>query len=152
MITARRRARELAVQVLYALDTNPDQQPEAALALHLDRFVPPDEPGEEPPTGEPPLDRAFAQALVLGVARHRAELDEIIARVSRTWRVERMARLDRAILRLAAFELGHGSEVPARVVLDEAIELAKRYGSAEAPAFVNGILDSVLTALGVDAK
>ena len=81
---------------------------------------------------------------------HRVELDDILARLSQNWRVERLARVDRNVLRIALYELAHcQADVPARVVINEAVELAKRFGSEEAPAFVNGLLDSALGLLGV---
>ena len=89
------------------------------------------------------------EQLVREVTARRDELDELIAQVSRTWRVERMARVDRNILRMATFELKHLPEIPARVALNEAIELAKRFGTAEAPVFINGLLDSVVKALNL---
>jgi N utilization substance protein B len=86
--------------------------------------------------------RAFAEELALGVTAHRAELDERIAAHARNWRVDRMAAVDRNVLRLAAYELLH-TETPASVVLDEAIELARDFGSERSPAFVNGVLDAI---------
>jgi len=86
--------------------------------------------------------RAFAKELVLGVARRRAELDALIGEHASHWRVERMASVDRNVLRLGAFELLHG-DAPAAVVIDEAVELARRFGGDRSPAFVNGVLDAV---------
>jgi len=86
--------------------------------------------------------QVYAEQLVRGVASHREALDGAIQRVSRAWRIPRMAVVDRNLLRLGAFELLHGpSDVPRGVAINEAIELAKRYGAAEARPFVNGILD-----------
>ena len=80
----------------------------------------------------------------------REIIDEILAKLSQNWRVERLARVDRNVLRIALFELAHcQADVPARVAINEAIELAKRYGSEEAPAFVNGLLESSLDLLGI---
>jgi N utilization substance protein B len=146
-MTPRRRAREVALQVLYSLDANPEQDPAAVLALYFDRFARPEDP-DDSVDGEA-FDRPFAEQLVGQVWSRRAELDEQIAQVSRSWRVERMARVDRTILRMAVYELRHCDDVPSRVTLNEAIELAKRYGAEEAPAFVNGLLDSALRTLGV---
>jgi N utilization substance protein B len=86
--------------------------------------------------------RAFAKELVLGVARHRADLDEVIGRYAQRWKIARMAAVDRNILRLGAYELLH-SDAPAPVVIDEAVELARRFAGDRSPAFVNGILDAV---------
>jgi N utilization substance protein B len=85
----------------------------------------------------------FAQTLVHGVVERREELDETIRSCSHNWRLERMAKVDLAVLRLAAYELRHCPEVPHRVVLNEAIELAKTFGSEDSGAFVNGLLDEI---------
>ena len=76
-----------------------------------------------------------------GVRAHAAVIDERLGRAADNWRVSRMAVVDRNVLRLGAFELSHLRDTPANVILDEAIELARRYGSAGSPAFVNGVLD-----------
>jgi N utilization substance protein B len=153
---SRRRAREVALQVLYCLDVNPELDPAAALALYFDRFAEEASEAEAPvpaPWGDGgeargpaagPIDRPFLEALVMGVSEHRAEIDEKLTQLSRNWRVERIARVERNILRLALFELEHRPDIPARVALNEAIELAKAFGAADAPAFVNGLLDSAL--------
>ena len=160
-MTPRRRARCVAMQVLYALDGNDVLDPGAALASYLHQFGVPEE--ETDLTPDPvssyaaaendaapiaPFDEDLAIDLIRGVCTHRAEIDELLARLSRKWRVERLARVDRTILRMGIYELGHRKETPARVALSEAIELAKRFGAEEAPAFVNGLLDSALELLG----
>ncbi|MGH0028690.1 MAG: transcription antitermination factor NusB [Myxococcota bacterium] len=86
--------------------------------------------------------RAFADQLVRGVEAHRSELDARIAAHARNWRVDRMAAVDRNVLRIATFELAH-TDTPDRVVIDEAIELARDFGSDRSPAFVNGVLDAI---------
>ena len=91
--------------------------------------------------------RAFAEELVRGVAEKRESLDAYIGRCARNWRVERMAAVDRNVLRLAAFELGRG-DLPTSVIIDQAIELARRFGDDPSPAFVNGVLDAVARELG----
>jgi transcription antitermination factor NusB len=83
------------------------------------------------------------------VSERRAEIDEVLGQLSRNWRVERIARVERTILRMAIYELKFREEIPARVIINEAIELAKRFGSADASAFVNGLLDSALNTLGI---
>lgn len=85
----------------------------------------------------------LGKALYLGTVQHLKMIDERLARVADNWSVDRMAIVDRNVLRLGIYELYHGPEVPFKVVLDEAIELAKRYGSEESPGFVNGILDKI---------
>lgn len=95
-----------------------------------------------------PEGRAYADEVVLGVARDLAAVDEAIRKASTNWRLERMARVDRNILRLGAWELMNHPEVPRAVILDEAVELAKRFGSEESGAFVNGVLDRIAENLG----
>ncbi len=85
---------------------------------------------------------AFARELVAGVAARAVELDEIVGQHARNWRVSRMAAVDRNVLRLAVFEL-RDTETPVAVVIDEAVDLARRFGSDTSPSFVNGILDAV---------
>ena len=87
--------------------------------------------------------RAFAQELVLGVMRHRAMLDGIVAGSSAHWRVERMAVVDRNVLRMAVYEMLFTPDTPRVVIIDEAIEVAKRFGGEESGAFVNGVLDAI---------
>ena len=151
-MSPRRRARAVALQILYAMDSVDGTDPGAALATHLREFGAGEDEGEDDPpdASGPAFDENLASTLVRGVSAHLAELDEILARLSQNWRVERLARVDRNVLRLALFELAHcQADVPARVVINEAVELAKRFGSEEAPAFVNGLLDSALDLLGI---
>jgi N utilization substance protein B len=143
-IGSRRKARALALQVLYAQDLAPVEGPQLddAVATYGDRFeldVDPDA-------------REFAQVLVRAATRDPAAVDAAITAASRNWRLERMARVDRNILRLAVGELQNVSETPVKVVINEAVELAKRFGTAESPAFVNGILDRIATAIGRSAE
>jgi len=149
-MTPRRRARAVALQVLYAMDAAGDADPGAALAAHLREFGAVDEDGESDPPEQRTFDETLAATLVGGVWAHRVELDEMLTRLSQNWRVERLARVDRNVLRISLYELAHcQTDVPARVAINEAVELAKRYGSEEAPAFVNGLLDSALDLLGI---
>ncbi len=129
----RRRARELALAFLYELEFHPGQHA-ARLAAFWD---------ERP---APPAARAYAQTLAEGVLKHRDELDARIASHAEHWTLERMPFVDRNILRLAAYELLHGGEVPERVAIDEAIELAKAYGGEDSGRFVNGVLDRIRAA------
>ena len=87
----------------------------------------------------------FAESLIDGVGRHREAIDAVLEDRSRNWRVARMAATDRAVLRIAVFEMRH-TDTPGPVVVDEAIELARRYGNEASPRFVAGILGSLLTA------
>ena len=133
---SRTKARETALQALYQLDTGGGSGQEV-LSGHFD-----------------PLDaetRKFAEELVHGVQRERASIDGIIERTSTNWKLERMARVDRNILRLAIYELLRRPDVPVKVTLNEAIELGKKFGSEESSAFVNGILDKVAHATDLGA-
>ena len=85
----------------------------------------------------------FSRLLIQGVAANRAELDEKIAAAAENWSVERMAATDRNLLRLGAYEI-HFTDTPVKVVIDEAVELAKRFGGAQSAQFVNGILDKLM--------
>jgi N utilization substance protein B len=127
-----------------------DVDPAAALAFYFDRFAAEereDLPAEDDEAGA--ADQAYVEALVRGVTEHRAAIDDLLGQLSRNWRIERIARVERTILRMALYELKFRQDIPARVALNEAIELAKRFGSADAAAFVNGLLDSALTTLGL---
>ncbi len=95
-----------------------------------------------------PEGRDYADAIVRGVSEAGPKLDEIIRKASAHWRVERMSRVDRNLLRLGAWELSASREVPRAVVLDEAVELAKTYGTEESSAFVNGVLNRIADDLG----
>jgi len=132
---ARHRSRRAALQALYASDLHargerPPAAPEACLDAVAEHFE------------LPPGARAFAKELVAGVAAERARLDERIASVARNWRLERMAAVDRNLLRLAAFEL-LVLGTPAAVAIDEAVELAREFGDDASPRFVNGVLDAL---------
>jgi N utilization substance protein B len=137
----RRKAREMALQILYQLDVQERLSDEQGLALFWQNFTQEDAELDEGARG-------FADALVKGVREHLAEIDALITRASRNWRLERMARVDRNLIRLALHELKFCADVPSKVAINEAIEIAKRYGTAESPAFVNGILDRCLAELG----
>lgn len=90
--------------------------------------------------------RAWAKELVTGVARHRGRIDALLAAHATHWRLERMAAVDRNLLRLAVYEMAWGG-TPASIAIDEAIELARRFGSERSPAFVNGVLDAIARTL-----
>ena len=95
-----------------------------------------------------PEGRAYADAIVKGVGDTRDTLDVAIRKASTHWRLERMSRVDRNLLRLGAWERSYSRAVPRAVVLDEAVELAKSYGTEESPAFVNGVLNRIADDLG----
>lgn len=127
---ARTTAREAALQILFAIEAS-SAEPDQAIGDFW-RELPGDAEG-----------RAYADDAVRGVRARLSELDARITKASTNWRLERMARVDRNLLRLGTWELLHRSDVPRAVVLDEAVELAKRYGTEESGAFVNGVLDRV---------
>jgi N utilization substance protein B len=138
-MTRRTRGREIALQVLYLLEQNPGVDP-----TEVERFI-------ERRLREPKL-RQFAHALVAGVQSNQPRIDELIALVAENWRLDRMAAIDRNILRLGAFEILHCPEIPTKVAINEALELAKRYSTAQSSRFVNGILDRLLAASSSVAK
>jgi len=132
---ARRRGREAALQILFAIDST-GVDTEVALRDHF-AFLAASVEGRE-----------YSQELARGVMLNATAIDEMIRKVSEHWRIERMPRVDRNILRLSAFELMFLPEVPRRVTLNEAIELAKRYGGEGSPGFVNGVLDRIASEMG----
>ena len=136
---ARSSGREAALQMLFALDASG-----ASIESVMRSFW-----TETPGDAE---GRSYADELVCGVVSEIAALDERIRAVSSSWRLERMARVDRNVLRLGTWELWRRPDVPRAVILDEAVELAKRFGSQESSSFVNGVLDEMADQLGrVDA-
>lgn len=128
----RTRARELALQFLYQLDLLGD-----VVADELGRFL-----RSEERDGET---CRFARRLVEGAREHRAEIDEEIQGVAQNWQISRMAVIDRNVLRLAAYEMLFCDDIPPKVAINEAIELGKRYSTANSGAFINGILDKIKT-------
>ena len=132
---ARTGGREAALKMLFAVEASQTDL-DSAIALFWREF------GGDPET------RPYADESVRGVLEEREGLDETIRTASENWRIERMTRVDRNVLRLGTWELKHRVDVPRAVVLDEAIELAKRYGSEESGAFVNGVLNQIADNLG----
>ena len=132
--TGRRRGREAALQMLYQWEVGRSSADEA-----IATYWPAHDPENE--IDEPFRD--FANALVRGTIARVAEIDAILAAHAQNWRIERMAVIDRLVLRLAIYELLAEADTPARVVINEAIELARAYTGDEAVGFVNGVLDSV---------
>jgi N utilization substance protein B len=132
---ARTGGREAALKMLFGLEaTQGDTEP--FIALFWREF------------GGDPEERMYADEWVRGVMSEREAIDEIVKTASEHWRLERMTRVDRNVLRLGAWELKYKFDVPRAVALDEAIELAKKYGSEESGAFVNGVLNQVAENLG----
>ncbi|MEX0715681.1 MAG: transcription antitermination factor NusB [Planctomycetaceae bacterium] len=126
----RSKAREVALQMLYQRDLNPDVAADAVREMIAEQL--PDEPS-----------RKFCWDLFVGVMEWRNHLDSRIQEVAENWTVSRMPPTDRNLLRMGGFELLY-SDTPHRVVIDEAVELAKRYGTAQSSQFVNGILDKLV--------
>lgn len=126
----RSRAREVAFQVLYQDDLNPPGDRAVGESLLKRRL------GSEDLV-------EFARGLVAGVHRHREPIDRLIERTAANWSLQRMAATERNLLRLGAYEILY-SQTPDRVAIDEAVELAKRFGSAQSAQFVNGILDRLM--------
>lgn len=133
-MSRRSRAREVALQSLYQAELGGVADTRARARFHKGRL-------------RSTTLVAFTDSLVDGVERHRAELDGLLDARSENWRVARMAATDRAVLRLAAYEILH-TDTPGPVVVDEAIDLARRYGSEASPRFVAGILGRLLADRG----
>lgn len=144
----RRQGRELALKILYSLPDHEGGSLEAVFADFWRNFRFADDmlgdADEEVPGSLPaPQSRQFAEQLVAGVAEQLEQIDRLIGEHADNWGLDRMARVDLALLRMATYELLCSSDVPASVVINEAIEIGKRFGSKETPAFINGILDHV---------
>jgi N utilization substance protein B len=138
MSSSRRSGRAYALQLLYARDNDTTADIANVAVEWAAEFELELEPDAQ----------AFAADLVGKAAAHGARIDELIAASSKNWRLDRMSRVDRNILRLGATELVASPDVPVKVVINEAVELAKRFGTAESSAFVNGVLDRVAAAVG----
>ncbi|MDP3276489.1 MAG: transcription antitermination factor NusB [Deltaproteobacteria bacterium] len=137
----RRHAREAALQVLFSLDSlhrltgdGGELEPE-----QIDRAI----NGYWAHLEGAPDGREYADAIVRGVMKHLTEVDTAIREANPNWRLDRMGRVDRNVLRIATYEMVFGGEVPAEVAIDEAVDLARRFGTAESASFVNGTLDKV---------
>lgn len=136
MTGARHRAREAALQTLYLREVGRTTAAAALEAYFAEHGADLDE-----------ARRAFVGRLVAGTDAGATDLDALIGRHSRNWRVERIATIDRLILRLAVWELQHEADTPPAVVIDEAIELARTFGGEESVRFVNGVLDGIRRSL-----
>jgi len=126
----------MAVQMLYQSDVG-----ESASQQVIEQFDPAAVWGDSGGNGE---SVSYAKNLVRGALEHRDEIDRLIVQQAENWRLERMPVVDRNVLRLAVFEFLYETDVPKLVVLDEAIELAKKFGSEQSGRFVNGVLDGLL--------
>jgi N utilization substance protein B len=137
MMGARRQSREIALQALYRIELTGDTSPEALERL-WQHF-------------EAPIEaRGFALELIAGVLAEREAIDRMLTDAAEHWRLGRLSRVDLNVLRIAAYELlQHDEHVSTSVVIDEAIEIARRFGGEESSRFVNGILDEIAGRLGV---
>ncbi len=170
MFTPRRAAREAALLIMFAIDAGKLEDGEEAIGAFVenlrgdpevleDVFFETEEDDERTPTpgffahvrrhlSEDEGQWPFVERLVRGAMSHLNAIDDLVGRCSLNWKLSRMARVDRNILRLAAYELAFEPDVPGRATLNEAIELAKRYGTEDSGKFVNGILDRIAQDLG----
>jgi len=135
----RTRSRELTLQFLYQLDLRGDDFLEEAQSFLRE---------EEPDRGA----REFALHLIRGTCDHMDEINGVIRAVAQNWDIERMAVIDRNVLRMATFELLHCPDIPPKVSINEAIELGKRYSTSNSGGFINGILDKIKESHAADAK
>jgi transcription antitermination factor NusB len=126
----RRRGRETALKLLYAVDVTQEPIEDLLQSSWVEGLA---------PDGV----REFAAVLALGVRRHRDEIDTMVQEWSMNWSLERIGIIERNILRFAIYELLFLPDIPPNVTINEAVEVAKRYGTNEAPAFINGILDRI---------
>jgi N utilization substance protein B len=131
---ARSTGREAALQMLYSLESGGSIE---RVMMHYWRLTPGDPEGRE-----------YADGLARGVAENLVRMDEMIRKASQNWRLERMARVDRNILRIGAWEILHSKDVPRAVIIDEGVELAKKFGTEDSSSFVNGVLDRIAEDLG----
>jgi N utilization substance protein B len=137
-MSIRRRAREIALQVLYQLDISQGDV-EEVVDLYWENFRP------------SPKAREFSQRLIAGVRGSQDPIDQLIEENSENWTLKRMAAVDRNILRLATFELLYCPDIPFKATLNEAIELAKKFSGESSPGFVNGVLDAIYKTLKAQA-
>jgi transcription antitermination protein NusB len=131
---ARRKAREMAMQALFFMDERRDFS-EAMFVRFCANFAPKSEV------------RPYFQRLVQGVLRHRTDLDALIERFSENWSLNRMSGVDRNLMRIAVFELVCCRDIPAKVSINEAVDIGKKFGTEESGAFINGIVDSIRAAI-----
>ena len=135
----RRKGRELGLQALYQIEITGDASA-AAVESFLSHFE-----------GTPKA-KEFARRLVSGVVSQKAETDRRIEQSTENWKLARMAKVDLIILRMATYELVFCPDIPVNVSLDEAIEVAKRYGTPESATFINGVLDQVAHSAGIKTE
>lgn len=128
-MSIRRKSRELALQCLYQIDQSGNRECAIDdLKVHFDVNA---------------KAALYAQELISGIKHHLAEVDGVIEKYAKNWRLNRMAVIDRNLLRIATYEFLYKSDIPGSVIIDEAIEIAKRYSTDDAASFINGILDPI---------
>jgi transcription antitermination protein NusB len=144
---ARHRAREAALQMLYQWEIGRVSAHEAVRTYWPGRDAPPSAEDEHadlvPEASVDEVGRTFANGLVSGTIARVAEEDDLIARHLKNWRIERVAVIDRLVMRLAIYELLTEADTPAKVIINEAIELARKYSGEEPVPLINGVLDAV---------
>ena len=127
----RRKSREIAVQMLYQIEIM-EQTTETGVRLYLENFPVKDNVVE------------YAVELVNGVYEHLKDIDAEMGKFSQHWKIERMTSIDRNILRLAAYEILYEEDIPKKVCINEALEISKKFSSADSSSFINGILDAIV--------
>jgi N utilization substance protein B len=132
----RRKAREHALQILFQLDIR-KEKPSAVVLKHFWAEYQPDDEV-----------KAFAEEIIKGTYKHLAEINKLIHKCAKNWSLDRMAVVDRNVLRMAVYEILHRMDIPTSVTINEAIEIAKKFGTEESGSFVNGILDNVARTTG----
>jgi N utilization substance protein B len=132
MLRKRTQARECALQILYQYEMNPEPLPEI-----LEKFW-----SQQDETFTEDV-RSFSEKLALGAVEHQTEIDKILEKYADNWELSRMAMIDRNVMRLATYELLYLADVPPKVTLNEAVNLAKKFSQEESGKFVNGILDKI---------
>lgn len=143
---SRRKARGCALQALYQCDTLADWS-DQSIELFFENFT--DCADDNSRRGK--IARDYSLLLIRGVREHLADIDEIIEKASSHWPVSRMLRVDRNLIRLAAFEMAYLEEIPPRVSINEAIEIAKIFGAEDSSQFINGVLDKIAVTLNEDS-
>lgn len=131
----RRKSREIALQFLFGHDFQQQPNDTESLGLELQRFCDCFEAGEKA--------LPYARELILGICERFDEIDQLVKERSHHWRLERMSLVDRNILRIAIYEMKYGTDVPTKVAINEALEIAKQYSIPDSISFINGILDAV---------
>jgi len=131
-VSQRRRARELALQVLFQKEFVADVDIETSLAYFRDHLE----------ISQDALE--YARSVLEGIERNKKEIDQILQASSRNWKISRMSPVDLSLLRIGIYELRFTDDVPPKSVINEAIEIAKRYSGTDSPQFINGVLDDIL--------